>query len=264
MRIALLPLAACVLHAQTFSGGTVSFSPAQSLTWSLGSTVLGQFTTINWGVGQGLTWNANPVGPTLTLTLAPDTSILPELNASNTYAAGAEQFLSASGSTAGLNLGSAPLPSAPILGDLAIDGSGNLEWYNGSGWVLGAAADTTLTAGAPVVGNGTNHLTLGTATGSGSFVLSTVPTIVNPVITSFANSTHDHSNAANGGSLSISAFPPPQPFATLPACSSAIEGSRADITNAPVNTWGAIVATGGGSYHVLVRCNGTNWTVLGI
>lgn len=43
--------------------------------------------------------------------------------------------------------------------------------------------------------------------GSGVAVRSNSPVIVTPTIASFANATHNHSNAAGGGSLSSSAFP---------------------------------------------------------
>jgi hypothetical protein len=41
-----------------------------------------------------------------------------------------------------------------------------------------------------------------------------------------------------------------------------LEGEEFDITDCNTATWGA-TAAGGGSNHVLVRYNGTNWTVVG-
>jgi hypothetical protein len=168
--------------------------------------------------------------------------------------------MSPNSTTAGLNLSSAPLPSVPVTGDLAIDGSGNLNWYDGISWRLGAVADTPLPAGIPVMGDGTNHVTAGSATGTGSVVLSVAPAIANPVISSFLNSNHDHSNATNGGPIATTAYAGPVPFASLPTCSSSIEGSRGAVSDSTTNAWGATV-TGGGSNHVLAYCDGTNWTV---
>jgi hypothetical protein len=45
------------------------------------------------------------------------------------------------------------------------------------------------------------------------------------------------------------------------ACSSVNEGARASVTDATTNTWGATVTSGGGSTHVGLYCDGTNWTV---
>ena len=43
-------------------------------------------------------------------------------------------------------------------------------------------------------------------TGTGALVFATSPTIVTPTIASFTNATHDHSNAAGGGTLNASAI----------------------------------------------------------
>jgi hypothetical protein len=172
-----------------------------SATINLDGNTQGTFSTLNLVTPVGLNWQLVPNGQTLSITPQIDSSVIPSKVAANAYAAGDKQTFAPSTTTAGLNLSSGTLPSAPALGDLATDPTGNLNWYNGTQWVLGAAADTTLTTGSPLVGNGANHLTTGTVTGSGSFVLSTAPTIGNPLITSFVNSNHDHSNAANGGPI---------------------------------------------------------------
>jgi len=49
-------------------------------------------------------------------------------------------------------------------------------------------------------------------------------------------------------------------YASLPSCGSGTEGSTGAVTDSTTNTWGATIA-GGGSYHVLAYCDGTNWTV---
>ena len=51
-------------------------------------------------------------------------------------------------------------------------------------------------------------------------------------------------------------------YSGLPTCSSIYETAERSITDSTTQTWGAAVLAGGGSYHVEVRCNGTNWTVV--
>ena len=48
--------------------------------------------------------------------------------------------------------------------------------------------------------------------------------------------------------------------ASLSACNAAAEGTRAGVTDATANTFGA-TAAGGGSYHEPVYCNGTAWMI---
>lgn len=50
--------------------------------------------------------------------------------------------------------------------------------------------------------------------------------------------------------------------ASLPTCNAANEGSKYAVTNATVTTFASVVA-GGGSNHVPVYCNGTNWIIGG-
>ena len=52
-------------------------------------------------------------------------------------------------------------------------------------------------------------------------------------------------------------------FAGLPACNSAREGTQRPIADALTNTWGSPITSGGGGYHVLAYCDGTDWTVIG-
>jgi hypothetical protein len=54
----------------------------------------------------------------------------------------------------------------------------------------------------------------------------------------------------------------PQAFASLTACSSALEGALAEVNNSNTATWGATIA-GGGTNKVMAHCNGANWTVAG-
>lgn len=52
----------------------------------------------------------------------------------------------------------------------------------------------------------------------------------------------------------------PVAFSSLPACTSALEGTQQPVMDSSTNTWGAALS-GGGSDHVLAYCNGTAWTV---
>ncbi len=229
-------------------------------TVSLDGTSQGTYSALNFVTPVGLTWSLPPSGQTVSIAPQLDSAVVPSKTTANTYVAGAKQSMSPNTTTAGLNLSSAPLPSAGVTGDLAIDGTGNLNWFDGIAWRLGTVADNSLTAGIPVLGDGTNHVMAGSATGTGSVVMSIAPVIVSPVITSFLNANHDHSNAANGGAIANTAYAGPVPFSSLPACSSSIEGARGAVSDSTTNTWGATV-TGGGSNHILAYCDGTNWTV---
>jgi hypothetical protein len=170
-------------------------------TISLNGTPQGTYSGLNLVTAVGLNWQLVPNGQTLNITPQIDNAVVPSKVSPNTYAPGYKQTFAPNTSSAGLNVSSATLPSVPALGDLATDPSGNLNWYDGTGWRLGTVADTVLTSSAPIVGNGANHVTTGSVTGTGSFVLATLPTISNPLITSFINSPHDHSSAANGGPI---------------------------------------------------------------
>nr|AUN37447.1 putative autotransporter protein [uncultured bacterium] len=46
-------------------------------------------------------------------------------------------------------------------------------------------------------------------TGTGAFVLNGTPTLITPIIASFANATHNHSNGANGGQITDTALAAP-------------------------------------------------------
>jgi hypothetical protein len=140
--------------------------------------------------------------------LSVDTSIVCDKTAGCTFSPGAKIVAQTSATTAGLNLPGAALPTAAVAGDIVMDSTFNLNWYNGTAWLMAPwmAPGTTFPAGLPIVGMGGMQVGTGSVTGSGQFVLSTLPTISNPTITSFVNSNHDHSNPANGGGLSVNAF----------------------------------------------------------
>jgi hypothetical protein len=50
----------------------------------------------------------------------------------------------------------------------------------------------------------------------------------------------------------------------LPTCSATFEGALINVNNSNSATWGATLPGVAGPNHVLVRCNGTNWTIVGI
>lgn len=52
----------------------------------------------------------------------------------------------------------------------------------------------------------------------------------------------------------------PNLFVNLPTCDATHEGLLRGVTNSTTNAWGATI-TGGGAFHVLGYCDGTNWTV---
>ena len=54
---------------------------------------------------------------------------------------------------------------------------------------------------------------------------------------------------------------PQYAFAALPG--SPTLGQIVCVTDSTVNTWGATITVGGGTYFVLAWWNGTNWTVVG-
>jgi hypothetical protein len=56
-------------------------------------------------------------------------------------------------------------------------------------------------------------------------------------------------------------FLQPNVYGLLTACSATTEGNIGVVNDSTTNTWGATVA-GGGSLHVMVYCDGTNWTVM--
>jgi hypothetical protein len=77
-----------------------------------------------------------------------------------------------------------------------------------------------------------------------------------PAGTQTSNCASENTVAESRGTLT------PGTFSTLASCSSANEGTTTDVTDSTTDTFGAVI-TGGGSFHVLGYCNGTNWTVAG-
>ncbi len=76
---------------------------------------------------------------------------------------------------------------------------------------------------------------------------------------------NDGTNTRPEGTLFIGCQPTPSvvcKFAQLPEGDFLVEGDERDIDNCNTAVWGATAAAGG-SNHVKVRYNGTNWTVVG-
>ena len=80
-------------------------------------------------------------------------------------------------------------------------------------WVSGGTSGsgggvTNVTASSPLASSGgaTPNITINSSTGSGAVVLATSPTIVTPTVASFTNATHNHQNAAGGGTLDLTAI----------------------------------------------------------
>lgn len=80
-------------------------------------------------------------------------------------------------------------------------------------------------------------ITFVAATGSGSVVRGTSPTLVTPVL-------------------------PPVAFATLPTCNGGTAGAIQTVSDSTTNTWGATIS-GSGSDLVMAFCNSSVWTVMG-
>lgn len=53
-------------------------------------------------------------------------------------------------------------------------------------------------------------------------------------------------------------------YSQLPTGGNVFEGDEFNISDSTTATWGANVTVGGGANHVLVRYNGSNWTVVGV
>ena len=100
---------------------------------------------------------------------------------------------------------------------------------------IGVATGTSLALG------GGAALTTTARTGTGDLVLASSPTIVTPTVASFANSNHDHSNSAGGGTLTHTAFPAGAVVQVVRSMSSAVATGTATIPlddTIPQNTEG--------------------------
>lgn len=66
-------------------------------------------------------------------------------------------------------------------------------------------------------------------------------------------------NAGGTGSNGYVLLGSPVAFASLPACSAALEGAARPVNDSTTATYNATI-TGSGTNHILAYCNGTNWT----
>jgi hypothetical protein len=159
------------------------------------------------GTNNYITWALVDGAGEVTVQPVLDTSQVAILNAPQTWAAGQKNSFSASATSAPLNFSGATLPGAPTAGDFSFDTTNTPNWFDGAAWRKAVYAASPLAAGAPVIGTGANGLTTAATTGSGNtFVLSSNPVLNNPVIGSFINALHGHTNAADGGQLTTAAF----------------------------------------------------------
>jgi hypothetical protein len=125
-----------------------------------------------------------------------------------------------------------------LYADTASDGFLNAQ---GMRLVVGNAVGTqNALAGGPITlkaGDGN----LGTNTNGGAIVL------------------QPGGNAGGTGSNGYVLLGSPVLFASLPACSAALEGAARPVSDSTTVTYNATV-TGSGTNHILAYCNGTNWT----
>ncbi|MBV8570261.1 MAG: hypothetical protein JO319_06595 [Acidobacteriaceae bacterium] len=161
------------------------------------------------GSNSYITWSLVNGSGEVTVQPLLDTTRVAVLNGPQAWLAGQKNSYSASATTAPLNFAGSTLPSTPSTGDFTFDTTNTPNWFDGTAWRQAAYASTPLTSGAPLIGAGSNGITTAATTGSGNtFVLSSNPVLVNPVIGSFINANHGHTTSSDGGQLSIAAFSP--------------------------------------------------------
>lgn len=74
------------------------------------------------------------------------------------------------------------------------------------------------------------------------------------------NSTDYLDNTQTANAVDTQLLVIPATFSSLPACTSALEGSVRPVTDSTTRVWAAQI-TGSGSFHVKAYCNGSIWTV---
>lgn len=209
--------------------------------------------------GTYITCVLTDTGTKLTNQCEANTTKLVDRTQANTWVAGAKQSMSASASTAPLNLACGALPSSPAGGDLTCSTTNkNLAIYDATAaaWQHIPQAIVTLTSGLPLIGGGSYKIDVGTVSGSGSFVLSTSPTIATPTITSFVNAAHDHSDASNGGGVVR-----PCGQASFDGGGSALTAGKTVYTTMPaggtLQAWNIVADTGTATIKLWRKATGT-------
>ncbi len=153
-----------------------------------------------------------------------------------------------------LSVEAAPGTTAPTNGySLTLPDSLNMDLLGGGGVSLSSTIAQYFTGlNAPPPLNGTFSLSI---TGN------SVAAAQGKVLIYLAPITQVLINAAPGPVGPLGRLVP-QAYATLTACSAAIEGTLGAVNDSNTITWGATVA-GSSTNHVLAYCDGTNWTVAG-
>ena len=130
--------------------------------------------------------------------------------------------------------------------------------FNGSGGAGTVTNAAALTADLPVFGDGSAAAKVGTKTGTGNeLVTSQSPTIVTPTIASFANATHNHTNAAGGAALTLASAA----FLNQGTTTTLLHGNAAgnpswgavDLT---ADVTGILPSTGGGTGNGFAKFSG--------
>lgn len=247
------------LGCNTISGG--------SMTWPSGGAGIPNYTGSSaWGTS----YSASNAIPANFLAAIPLTGLATQ--AANTVLG------NATGSTATPAALAMPSCSGPVNA---------LAWVSGSGFACNSITTANLPGGAlgslPYQSSAGTTAMLAAETTNGTYVEAEVVSASAPVAPSWVNlATYLASPPAIGGtapaagtftSVTVNGSGPsqvtlkPQTYAVLTgtySCSGTTEGMMASLSDANTTTWGATVSSGGGSSHILVRCNGTNWTVVGI
>ncbi len=109
-----------------------------------------------------------------------------------------------------LVFGTAPTLTTPVISSIV--NTGTLTLPTSTDTLVGRATTDTLTNKSIALGSNTvtgTSANLATAlsdeTGTGAAVFASSPTLTTPTIASFANATHNHTNSAGGGQLTVAA-----------------------------------------------------------
>ena len=140
---------------------------------------------------------------------------------------------------------------------LTENGAGGIAIEDAADFIATSAGGFTVrdtsSSGLGIVEEGTGNIFIGTASGIIASVSGTGGITMDATGRDFGGGGTGPLNFVSVGGINFN----PLPFASLPAC---VEGNVQPITDSPVNTFDAIISAGGGTYHGIAYCNGTNWT----